>query len=221
MSEQPIKVFLADDHNVVRQALAEMIARETDFEVVGQCGNGLAVVAEVLAAEPDVLVLDISMPGLNGLDVCREITRRMRDLGVLILSMHDDEEFVARALENGASVYLMKEAYNDQLLDALHTVARGELYLAPGIPRTVLQRMGRGGEDPYETLTTRERQVLQLIAEGKTNRHAAEVLDLAVKTVDTHRTRLMRKLGIHNQTSLVKYALRRGIVPLQLPPEKS
>jgi len=219
MNQRPIKVFLADDHNVVRQALAEMVAREPDFEVVGQCADGLTVVDAVLAAAPDVLVLDISMPGLNGLDVCREVTRKMDHVGVLILSMHDDEEFVARALENGASGYLMKEADNEQLLDAIHAVGRAELYLAPGISRTALQRIGRRDADPYERLTTREREVLQLIAEGKTNRHIAKALGLAVKTIDTHRTRLMNKLDIHNQTNLVKYALRRGIVPLELPPQ--
>jgi DNA-binding NarL/FixJ family response regulator len=215
MSEKVIKVFLADDHTVVRQALAEMIAREPEFAVVGQCGEGLRVVEQVLETQPDVLVLDIGMPGLNGLDVCGEVTRKMRSLGVLILSMHDDEEFVARALENGASGYLMKEADNDQLTEALRKVARGELYLAPGISRNVLQRLGRRGEDPYEQLTIRERQVLQLIAEGKTNRDAAGALGLAVKTIDTHRTRLMKKLSIHDQTALVKYALRKGIVSLQ------
>jgi two-component system response regulator NreC len=214
MKEHTIRVFLADDHTVVRQALAEMIAKEPDFVIVGQCGDGLKVTRHVLAAKPDVLVLDISMPGLNGLDICREVTRKMRKLAVLMLSMHDDEEFVARSLENGASGYLMKEADNDQLVDALQTVARGELYLAPGISRNVLHRLGRNAEDPYESLTLRERQVLQLIAEGKTNRDAAKDLGLAVKTVDTHRTRLMRKLDIHDQTALVKYALRRGIVQL-------
>lgn len=215
MNEQTISVFLADDHTVVRQALAEMIARESGFRIVGQCGEGLKVSEQVLAVKPDVLVLDITMPGLNGLDVCREITRKMRKLAVLILSMHDNEEFVARALENGASGYLMKEADNDQLLEALRTVARGELYLAPGISRNVLQRLGRSGEDAYERLTTRERQVLQLIAEGKTNRDVAKELGLAVKTIDTHRTRLMHKLNIHDQTTLVKYALRKGIVQLR------
>ncbi|HUS93271.1 MAG TPA: response regulator transcription factor [Phycisphaerae bacterium] len=213
MTEQATRVYLADDHTVVRQALAEMIAREPGFVVVGQCGDGLKVIEEVVAAEPDVLVLDISMPGLNGLDTCREVTRKRPDVGVLILSMHDDEEFVVRALENGASGYLVKEADNDQLLEALRVVARGELYLAPGIPRSVLRRLGNRN-DPYERLTMRERQVLQLIAEGRTNREAAEALGLAVKTIDTHRTRLMRKLGIHDQTSLVKFAIRKGIVQL-------
>jgi DNA-binding NarL/FixJ family response regulator len=215
MGKQTIGVFLADDHTVVRQALADMIAKEPEFEIVGQCGEGLKVIEEVLAAEPDVLVLDICMPGMNGLDICRELVRKKRSLAVLILSMHDAEEFVARALEYGASGYLMKEADHDQLIVALHTVARGDVFLAPGISRGVLQRIGRGGGDSYDQLTTRERQVLQLIAEGKTNRDVAKELGLAVKTVDTHRTRLMRKLNIHDQTSLVKYALRRGIVPLQ------
>jgi DNA-binding NarL/FixJ family response regulator len=214
MTAHRIRVFLADDHNLVRQALAEMIDRNPDFEVVGQCGEGLQVVAQVLEAKPEVLVLDIAMPGLNGLDVCKEVTRKLPKLAVLILSMHDDEEFVARALENGASGYLMKEADNDQLATAIRTVARGELYLAPGVSRNVLLRLGRLPEDPYQRLTIRERQVLQLITEGKTNREVAAALGLAVKTIDTHRTRLMRKLGIHDQTALVKFALRKGIVAL-------
>ena len=214
MRKQAISVFLADDHTVVRQALAEMIDKDAHFHVVGQCGDGLRVAQEVLGVKPDVLVLDVAMPGLNGLDICRELSRRMRDLAVLMLSMHDEEEFVARALENGASGYLLKEADNHQLIEALSTVARGEVYLAPGISRKVLQRIGHSADDPYQSLTTRERQVLHLIAEGKTNREVARSLDLAVKTVDTHRTRLMKKLDIHDQTSLVKYALRKGIVSL-------
>jgi len=212
---QTIGVFLTDDHTVVRQALAEMIAREPDFKVVGQCGDGLRVIEQVQAANPDVLVLDIVMPGLNGLDICRDLTRRMPAMAILILSMHDDEEFVLRALENGAAGYLTKEADNGQLIEAIRTISRGELYLAPGLSREVFQHLGRGGDDPYEQLTMRERQVLQLVAEGKTNREVADALGLAVKTVDTHRTRLMRKLNIHDQTTLVKYALRKGIISLR------
>ena len=215
MAEQAvstINVFLADDHTVVRQALAEMIAKEPEFRIVGQCGEGLKVTEAVLDAQPDVLVLDISMPGLNGLDICRAVTRKMKDLAVLILSMHDDEEFVAKALENGASGYLMKEADNGQLIAALRTVARKELYLAPGIPSTVLRRLGHSADDPYDRLTMRERQVFQLVAEGKTNREIAKELGLKIKTIDTHRTRLMRKMDIHDQTTLVKDAIRRRIV---------
>jgi len=214
MDRKRTTVFLVDDHSVVRQALAEMIAKEGRYEIVGQCGDGLKVAKEVKAARPDVLVLDITLPGLNGLDLCRDLTRKMKDLSVLILSMHADEEFVARALENGASGYMMKDGDCDQLVMALDAVARGELYLAPGISRSILHRLGKRGQDPYDTLTSRERQVLQLVAEGRTNREAAEALGLAVKTVDTHRTRLMHKLDIHDQTALVKYALKRGIVAL-------
>jgi len=215
MGEKTIRVFLADDHAMVREGLVGLIERDPGIRAVGQCGDGLKVVSQVLQARPDVLVLDITMPGLNGLDVCRELTRKGRGVAVLILTMHDDEQLVARALEYGACGYLLKEAAADQLSQAVRAVARGELYVGPGVPKSVLAQIRRGHADPYERLTTRERQVLQLIAEGKTNRQIAEDLSLAVKTIDTHRSRLMRKLNIHDQTTLVKYALRRGIVALR------
>ena len=199
---------------MVREALAALISGN-DIDVVAQCGNGLQVIDLVRQHSPEVVLLDITMPGLNGLDICREITRRFPDTAVLILTMHDDQQLIARALEHGASGYMLKEAAAGQLIVALHTVARGELYLGPGIPRTVLQHIGKGDHDPYETLTARERQVLQLIAEGKTNRQVADALHLSFKTVDTHRSHLMRKLDLHDQTSLVKFALRRGIIPLK------
>jgi DNA-binding NarL/FixJ family response regulator len=214
MEGEKIKVFLADDHAMVREGLAALVAGEEDIDVVGQCGNGLMVLENVTRTEPDVVVLDITLPGLNGLDLCRDLCRRTDGLAVLILTMHNDEAFVARALENGATGYLLKESAADQLGMAIRRVAAGDLYLGPGIPRKVLGRMGNVSDDPYEKLSTRERQVLQLIAEGKTNRQIAEVLGLATKTIDTHRTRLMRKLNIHDQTSLVKFAIRRGIVPV-------
>jgi len=214
MSEKHVTVLLADDHTMVREGLATMLAQHEDIQVVGQCGDGLKVVDEVARICPDVVVLDIMMPGLNGLDICRELTHKSKAIGVLILSMCEDEQFIAKALEYGASGYLLKESAAEQLIVAIHAVARGELFLGPGIPRSVLDYMTDVG-DPYETLTTRERQVLQAVAEGKTNRQTADQLGLAVKTVDTHRMRLMRKLGIHDQTNLVKFAMRRGLVSLQ------
>ncbi len=213
MSDRAITVYLADDHVMVREGLASLLAQDADLRVVGQCGEGLKVVEEVLDLQPDVLVLDIMMPGLNGLDICRELGRKIKSTAILILTMYDDEQFIARALDYGASGYLLKEAAGEQLAAAIRAVARGELYLGPGIPKTAMNRMGQG--DRYERLTTRERQVLQLIAEGRTNRQIAEALDLAVKTVDTHRSHLMRKLGIHDQTTLVKFAIRRGIVTVE------
>ncbi len=213
MSDNVISIFLADDHTMVREGLAALVSKEPDFNVVGQCGEGLEALGQILQVSPDVVVLDIMMPGLNGLDICRELTKKAKRISVLILSMYEDEQFIARALEYGASGYLLKESAAQQLADAIRAVSRGELFLGPGIPRTVLDHMNEGG-DPYETLTTRERQVLQCVAEGKTNRQIAEQLGLAVKTIDTHRMRLMRKLNIHDQTNLVKFAVRRGLVSL-------
>lgn len=200
---------------MVREALAALLAKDERFRIVGQCGDGLEVLPGVQRTHPDVVVLDVTLPSLNGLDICRDLTRKCKGVAVLILSMHDNEQFIARALENGASGYLLKGAAAAQLTEAVAAVARGDLYLGPGIPRNVLDRLSSGEKNPYELLTSRERQVLQLIAEGRTNRAVADELGLAVKTVDTHRMRLMRKLNIHDQTTLVKFALRKGLVSLQ------
>lgn len=207
-----IRVFLADDHAMVREGIAALVCNETDIAIVGQCGDGLAVVEEVVRTAPDVVVLDVTMPGLNGIDVCRELRRKIEGIGILVLTMHKDEQLVARALENGATGYLLKESAAQQFAEAIRRVASNEIFLGPGIPHSALQQIGKDDKDPYQKLSTRERQVLQLIAEGKTNRQIAEVLTLSAKTVDTHRTRLMRKLNIHEQTSLVKFAIRQGIV---------
>ncbi len=215
MANDVVRVFLADDHAMVREALAALLAKNERFEIVGQCGDGLQVLRAVRQSRPDVVVLDITMPGLNGLDICRDLSRKCKFASVLILSMHDNEQFIARALEHGASGYLLKGAAAAQLTEAVAAVARGDLYLGPGISRSVLERLSNGEEDPYDRLTSRERQVLQLIAEGRTNRAIADELGLAVKTVDTHRMRLMRKLNIHDQTTLVKFALKKGLVSLQ------
>jgi DNA-binding NarL/FixJ family response regulator len=209
-----VTVFLADDHAMVREGLAAILAKNSGLRIVGQCGDGLKVTEQVRALEPDVVVLDISLPGLNGLDICRHLSRKANGTAILILTMHNDDQFVATALKYRASGYLLKESASDQLVKAILAVARGEVYLGPGISKSVLQNIHRNGIEPYEWLTTRERQVLQMIAEGKTNKLIAEELCVAVKTVDTHRARMMRKLDIHDQTSLVKFALRKGIVTL-------
>lgn len=210
----PIRVFLADDHVMVREGLAALVGAEPDFAVVGQCGDGLKVVEEVARTQPHLVILDITMPGLDGLEVCRQLVRKFRGIRVLILTIHDDEQFVARAMDHGAMGYLLKEAASDQLIQALLTVARGEVFLGRQLSAQALDR-GSGAGDSYERLTSRERQVLQLIAEGKTNRQIAQELDVALKTVDTHRCRLMQKLDIHDHAALIKYALRRGIVSLE------
>lgn len=212
MANEAIRIFLADDHAMVRAGLAALVAGDGRFLVVGECGDGLKVVQAVQDTDPDVVLLDITMPGLNGLDICRELARKAEGVAILILTMHGDEQFVVRALQNGATGYLLKESAADQLPEAIRRVAAGDLYLGPGIPPKIMEHIGKRGSDPYDKLSTRERQVLQLIAEGKTNRQIGEMLSLATKTVDTHRTRLMRKLNIHDQTSLVKFAIRKGVI---------
>lgn len=215
MDEVITTVYIADDHAMVREGLAALVTKSPHIKVIGQCGEGLNVVEAVMQLQPDVVLLDIEMPGLNGLDVCRELSKKVKRTAIVMLTMHDDEEFIAKALDNGASGYILKESAADRLSEAIDAVARGEVYLGPGIPRSVLRRVGKKGVDPYDRLTSRERQVLQMIAEGKTNRDVSKTLGLAVKTVDTHRARLMRKLDIHDQTTLVKFALRKGLVSLR------
>ncbi len=212
MSDGKMMVYFADDHSMVREGLAGVIACQDDLKIAGQAGDGATALEEIPKIKPDVVVLDIKMPGLNGLDVCRELVRRDRSVSVLILTMYDDEQFVVRAFDSGATGFLLKESAAEKLVQAIRAVGRGNLYLDPGIPRSILDRIGGGEADPYDRLTTRERQVLQLVAESKTNRQVAEELGLAVKTVETHRMRLMRKLDIHEQTTLVKFAIGKGLV---------
>jgi two-component system, NarL family, response regulator NreC len=210
-----IRVLLVDDHAMVREGLAALLSDQPGIEVVGQCADGLGVMDEIQRSNPDVLVLDISLPGLNGLDLCRELARKGDAPVVLLLTMHKDEEYVLRALDCGAQGYLIKDSVVDKLSEAIQAVAAGKKYLGPGLRRELLDEAASYDGDRYDELSTRERQVLQLIAEGLTNREIAETLDLSIKTVDTHRTRLMRKLNIHSQAALVKYAIRRGIVFLE------
>ena len=204
-------IFMADDHVMVRQALASVVEAAPEFRIVGQCADGLKVVQQVRQLKPDVVVLDITMPGLNGLDVCRELRRKVPKSAVLMLTIHDDEQFIARASEYGASGYLLKDAAAEKLLEALRAVASGQKYY----PKGLNWRPGDQAEDRYDQLSTRERQVLQLVAEGKTNPEIADILGLAVKTVDAHRWHLMGKLDIHDRTALVKFAIRRGIISLE------
>ena len=211
----PISVFLADDHTMVREALAGMLSKEPDIQVVGQCGDGLKVVEMTRSARPDVIVLDVGMPGMNGLDICRQLTSRLPAAGVLILSMHNDEQIISTAFRNGARGFLLKEGAADQFPQAIRAVANGQTFLGNGVPRDALDLPYQTGQDLYDSLTTRERQVLQLIAEGRTNRDVAKRLQVSVKTVDTHRTHLMQKLGINDQTTLVKYALKKGLIQLK------
>jgi DNA-binding NarL/FixJ family response regulator len=214
-NQEIIRVFLADDHALFRDGVSALLNQDPYLQVVGTCGDGLDVLDNIEALQPDVVILDISLPGMNGLDLCREITRIHDDISVLIVTMHAQEQCVVDALENGAAGYLLKAVPGNEFAKAIHAVAKGEVYLGAGISSSVLRRINQPNSDPYKTLTTRERQVLQLAAEGNTNKKIADQLEISVKTVDTHRCRLMQKLDLHCQADLVRFAISRKIISLQ------
>lgn len=209
-------ILLADDHRIVRQGLRALLASEADFEVVGEADDGREALELVKRLNPDVLVLDLMMPGLNGLEVARQLPRQSPAVRVVVLSMHDDEGFVLEALANGVSGYVLKDSNSSDLVHAVREVAAGRRYLSPPLSDRAIeayqQRAKVGALDKHETLTTREREVLQLSAEGHTNSEIAARLGISTRTAETHRSRLMHKLGLHTQSDLIRYAIRRGII---------
>lgn len=214
-----IRIMLADDHQIVRQGLQALLEAEPDMEVIGGVADGLAVSDAVEQLRPDVLVLDLMMPGLNGLDVARLVRQRSPKVQIIILSMHANEAYVLQALRNGASGYVLKDASTDTLVEAIREVVNGKRYLSPPFSEWVieayLQKSSKGAADPYETLTAREREVLLLAAEGHSNNEIADKLSISPRTVEVHRARIMEKLQLKNHTHLVKYAIQRGILILE------
>ena len=208
-------IVLADDHHIVRQALRALLETESDFELVGEAGDGLEAVRVVDRLQPRVLVCDVMMPALNGLEVVRQITQRTKTR-VLILSMHADDAHVSEALKYGAAGYILKDCQSSELIHAIREVAAGRRYLSPQISERAIELYGRNfgqaPEDPYETLTAREREVLQLAAEGNTNAQISERLFVSPRTIETHRANLMRKLNLQNNRDLLRYAVKRGII---------
>jgi DNA-binding NarL/FixJ family response regulator len=209
---EKIHILLADDHAVVRQGFKMILAAQPDMEIVGEAGNGREALDLAGQLQPDVIVMDVAMPELNGI----EATRRIADLSprsrVLALSMHKDSVYVREILRAGARGYLLKDSIASDLLAAVRAIARGEGYLSPGVSDAVLNDYRRHVTDPIDLLTSREREVLQMIAEGKTNKDIATVLNLSVYTVDAHRGRIMEKLNVHSVTDLVRFAVRCGLV---------
>ncbi len=212
-------IILADDHRIVRQGLNALLEAEPDFSVVGEAGDGLEALKLVKKLNPDVIVLDLMMPGLNGLEVARQISKQNQHIKIVILSMYDDEGFVLEALSNGASAYVLKDAGSSDLIRAIREVRHGHCYLSSSLSDRaieVYEQMTRAGTmDKYETLTTREREVLQLSAEGRTNGEIAERLGISVRTAETHRSNVMHKLGVHTQADLTRYAIKRGIISME------
>jgi len=215
----PVSILLADDHQVVRQGLRALLEAEPDFRVVGEAADGLEATRLVERLHPDVAVVDLIMPGLGGLEVTRQITTRVPKTRVVVLSMHANEAYVLEALRNGAAAYVLKDSSATDLVHAVREVAAGRRYLSPPLSERALdtyrQRAKEATLDIYETLTTREREVLHLAAEGHTNAEIAARLGISPRTAETHRANLMHKLGLQTQTDLVRYALRRGIVPME------
>ena len=212
-----IRVLLAEDHTIVRKGLRSLLDGEADIEVVGEAADGREAVGKVQLLLPDVVLMDIAMPALNGLEATRQIRHRFPEVKVLILTMHANEEYIFQILRAGASGYVVKQAAPTELISAIHAACRGESFLSPSISRTVIeeyiqQAKATAGEDSLDKLTPREREVLQLIAEGHPNREIAEVLHISVKTVETHRANLMNKLDLHSAAELTQYAIRKGVI---------
>lgn len=206
-----IRILLADDHVVVREGLRDLLTRE-GFDVVAEASNGREAIRLNQELRPDVSVVDLSMPLLNGLDVTREIRRQSPKSSIILLTMYSDEPHVLEALQAGVAGYVLKSAAAADLVQAIHCASRGKVYLSPEISRTVVRAYLDKTSLSPDPLTGRERQVLQLVAEGKTTKEVAGLLGLSIKTVESHRTHIMRKLDIHDVANLVRYAIRRGLI---------
>jgi two-component system response regulator NreC len=207
----PTRIVLADDHVLVRQGLKSLLERE-HFQVMAEASDGQEAVKLVETHHPDIAILDISMPTLNGIDAARGLSRSAPKTKVILLTQHEEEQYIHEALEAGVKGYVLKNQVASDLIQAIRQVGRGEFYLSPGISRAVMEAFRNKSERPADPLTARERQVLQLIAEGKSTKDTASVLGISVKTAESHRMRLMQKLDIHETASLVRYAVRRGLI---------
>ncbi len=214
---KPIRVLLADDHAILRDGIRSLLGDEPDMQVVGEADNGRTAVDQARALQPDVVLMDIAMPLLNGLEATHQIKRECPNINILILTMHDNEEYIPQVLEAGGSGYVLKHAAAQELVTAIRAVAQGGGFFSPTIARSLaesyMERLSADdSHDPYHDLTSRERELLQLVAEGHTNRQIAQMLVLSIKTVKTHRLHLMQKLGMHDRGELIKYAIHKGII---------
>ena len=212
-----IRILLADDHTVMRAGLRLLLERQPDMEVVAEAEDGRQTVELADSLTPDVVILDITMPNLNGIEAARQIASRHPKTSVVILSMHADESYVIRALRAGARGYLIKDSAEADLIRAIRAVRDGKSFFSPSVSKLLLedyirQLQERGEEDSYELLTTRERELLQLLAEGKSNKDVANLLNLSLYTVETHRSHILQKLGLHTVPDLILYAVRKGII---------
>ena len=209
------RILVADDHTMIRQGLISILRAHPEFEVVGEAADGQEAVARATESRPDVVVLDLGMPRLNGLEAARRIRKALPRTRILVLTMHDDEEYVLRMVRAGASGYLLKDSAASELLAGIRALKAGKVYFGPHASRALAEAYQSDRplpEDPFERLTDREREVFQLVVEGKTNVQIAELLFISPKTVDNHRTRMMEKLGIHGTAELVRFAAKHNLL---------
>ncbi len=214
-----VRIVLADDHAILREGIRALLEDQPDMTVVGEAADGRIAVELARELQPTLIVMDIGMPLLNGLEATRQIKRECPQVAVLVLTMHDNEEYVSQILAAGASGYVLKRAASSELVMAIRAVASGQSYLSPAVTRLLIEGyIGRRPAepaivvDPFESLTSREREVLQLVAEGHTNSQIAKLLNISLKTVKAHRSNLMHKLGLHDRGELIKLAIQRGII---------
>jgi two-component system response regulator NreC len=214
---KPIRILLADDHNVIRRGLRMLLENQPGFSVVAEAADGVSAVEQTIAAKPDVVVLDVAMPRLSGTDAAERIAGQVPSAAIVILSMHSDEAYVLRALKAGAKGYLLKDSAEGDLIEAIKAVSQGKAFFSPEVSRMLVEDYvreikARGVEDSYSLLTSREREVLHLLAEGKSNKEIATLLNLSQYTVETHRRNIQEKLNLHTLAELILYAVRKGVI---------
>lgn len=212
-----IQILLADDHNILRQSLSLLLSKEDEFDVIGEAEDGIQAVELAEKLNPQVVLMDIAMPHLNGIEATRRIKRKHPDIKILVLTMHSDERYISQVLRAGASGYLLKDASKDELITAIKTVNRGESYLSPSISRKLIDDYIRISDDDledstYSRLTNREREIFQLMTENRSSREIGEILAISPKTVKNHRANIMEKLDLHSQRDVLKYALSLGLI---------
>lgn len=212
-----LRLLLSDDHKLLLHGLRKILEEKTEWQVIGEAGDGREAVRQAVALQPDVAILDIGMPLLNGIEATRQIVRRVPQCRVLILSMHSDEAYITRAIQAGAKGFLLKDAAGQDLIRAVAAVAAGKTFFSHVVAQSMLEDYMRRVSnetvsDPYETLSDREREIFQLIAEGHSNKDVALILSISPATVETHRAHILEKLDVHNTAELVLYAVRRGVI---------
>jgi DNA-binding NarL/FixJ family response regulator len=218
MNSEKKKIVIAEDHTILRAGLKALLTSNPNFEIVGEADNGRDAIRRVIELKPDLVIMDLSMPGMNGMDAVREIKDRMPEVKALVLTVHSEEEYVLASLQAGANGYVLKDATQNELLIASERVLEGKTFLSPDITEKVVNsylNTNNVSQEPmtrWDTVTQRERQILKLIAEGHTNKSMAEYLCISVKTVEKHRANLMKKLDLHNVSALTTYALEKGII---------